>query len=195
MRSRCVVLLPALRGRRGAGSRSRDGGPTLWLSGVCWAVMFTAFMVALTMTTRRQRARDDGARAAADGAARALRARPPAAGAHLGGGRSSPAPASPGCTRNEVGRGRRAPPRRQRGRARRAARRRDQLDRDPAQPAAAAADLLPAVLIGAAAVGAADLAAGAAVQRLARTTSAARAARRRPARDPVPDVGRRGARR
>ena len=25
--------------------------PTLWLSGLCWAVMFTAFMVAITMTT------------------------------------------------------------------------------------------------------------------------------------------------
>jgi drug/metabolite transporter (DMT)-like permease len=29
----------------------RRGGRTLWLSGVCWAVMFTAFMVALTLTT------------------------------------------------------------------------------------------------------------------------------------------------
>ena len=29
----------------------RSGGATLWLSGLCWAVMFTAFMVAITMTT------------------------------------------------------------------------------------------------------------------------------------------------
>jgi drug/metabolite transporter (DMT)-like permease len=29
----------------------RQGGVSLWLSGVCWSVMFTAFMLALTMTT------------------------------------------------------------------------------------------------------------------------------------------------
>ena len=29
----------------------RDGGVTLWLSGLCWCVMFTAFMVAITLTT------------------------------------------------------------------------------------------------------------------------------------------------
>jgi drug/metabolite transporter (DMT)-like permease len=29
----------------------KSGGRTLWLSGVCWSVMFTAFMVALTLTT------------------------------------------------------------------------------------------------------------------------------------------------
>ena len=29
----------------------RDGGRTLWLSGACWSVMFTAFMLALTLTT------------------------------------------------------------------------------------------------------------------------------------------------
>jgi drug/metabolite transporter (DMT)-like permease len=28
----------------------RTGGRTLWLSGVCWSVMFTAFMVAITLT-------------------------------------------------------------------------------------------------------------------------------------------------
>jgi drug/metabolite transporter (DMT)-like permease len=27
------------------------GGPALWISGVCWAVMYTAFMVALTLTS------------------------------------------------------------------------------------------------------------------------------------------------
>jgi drug/metabolite transporter (DMT)-like permease len=29
----------------------KSGGRTLWLSGVCWSVMFTAFMVAITLTT------------------------------------------------------------------------------------------------------------------------------------------------
>lgn len=29
----------------------REGGPLLWASGVCWAVMFTAFMWALSLTT------------------------------------------------------------------------------------------------------------------------------------------------
>jgi drug/metabolite transporter (DMT)-like permease len=29
----------------------KHGGRTLWLSGVCWSAMFTAFMVALTLTT------------------------------------------------------------------------------------------------------------------------------------------------
>jgi drug/metabolite transporter (DMT)-like permease len=29
----------------------KSGGRTLWLSGVCWSVMFTAFMVALTLTS------------------------------------------------------------------------------------------------------------------------------------------------
>ena len=29
----------------------RQGGPLLWWSGLCWAVMFTAFMVAMTLTT------------------------------------------------------------------------------------------------------------------------------------------------
>jgi drug/metabolite transporter (DMT)-like permease len=29
----------------------RDGGRTLWISGLCWSVMYTAFMVAITLTT------------------------------------------------------------------------------------------------------------------------------------------------
>ena len=29
----------------------KRGGRTLWLSGACWSVMFTAFMVAITLTT------------------------------------------------------------------------------------------------------------------------------------------------
>ena len=52
-----LVILPMLRGRAvftklakqiiGSGSSSI----ALWLSGLCWSVMFTAYMVALTMTT------------------------------------------------------------------------------------------------------------------------------------------------
>jgi len=44
------LILGALRGQ--ALWRSlRQGGGWLWLSGLCWAVMFTAFMVALTLTS------------------------------------------------------------------------------------------------------------------------------------------------
>ena len=46
-----VVLLAWLRGSRSLVATLRSGGATLWLSGLCWAVMFTAFMVAITMTT------------------------------------------------------------------------------------------------------------------------------------------------
>ena len=46
-----VVLLTAVRGARPLAKALRSGGATLWLSGLCWAVMFTAFMVAITMTT------------------------------------------------------------------------------------------------------------------------------------------------
>ena len=46
-----VVLLGGLRGWRPLARTLRWGGATLWLSGLCWAVMFTAFMVAITMTT------------------------------------------------------------------------------------------------------------------------------------------------
>lgn len=45
-----LVILPLVQGRT-VFSRIRNGGPALWLSGVCWSVMFTAFMVALTLTT------------------------------------------------------------------------------------------------------------------------------------------------
>jgi drug/metabolite transporter (DMT)-like permease len=45
------VLLSWLRGPRVLWGALRDGGRTLWLSGLCWSVMFTAFMVALTLTT------------------------------------------------------------------------------------------------------------------------------------------------
>jgi drug/metabolite transporter (DMT)-like permease len=45
-----LVILPFFQGRE-AFVRIRRGGWPLWLSGLCWSVMFTAFMVALTMTS------------------------------------------------------------------------------------------------------------------------------------------------
>ena len=45
-----LVLLPLTQGRT-VFINMRQGGSSLWLSGVCWSVMFTAFMLALTMTT------------------------------------------------------------------------------------------------------------------------------------------------
>ena len=45
-----LVILPLFKGRVVFG-QMRNGGKALWLSGVCWSVMFTAFMVALTLTT------------------------------------------------------------------------------------------------------------------------------------------------
>ena len=45
-----LVLLPFFQGRV-VFFRMRHGGPAFWLSGLCWSVMFTAFMVALTLTT------------------------------------------------------------------------------------------------------------------------------------------------
>ncbi len=45
-----LVILPYFQGRA-VFSNIRSGGRALWVSGVCWSVMFTAFMVALTLTT------------------------------------------------------------------------------------------------------------------------------------------------
>jgi drug/metabolite transporter (DMT)-like permease len=45
-----LVILPFFQGRH-VFARLRAGGGWLWLSGVCWSVMFTAFMVALTLTS------------------------------------------------------------------------------------------------------------------------------------------------
>lgn len=45
-----AIMLPAIRGRAMLVRSLRAGGKTLWLSGLCWCVMFTAFMVAITMT-------------------------------------------------------------------------------------------------------------------------------------------------
>ena len=46
-----TLLLGWLRGFANLGRALRHGDATLWLSGACWAVMFTAFMIAITMTT------------------------------------------------------------------------------------------------------------------------------------------------
>ena len=45
-----LAILPLFQGRV-VFYKIRDGGRALWLSGFCWSVMFTAFMVALTLTT------------------------------------------------------------------------------------------------------------------------------------------------
>lgn len=45
-----LVILPLWRGRA-VFSQIRHGGRALWISGVCWTVMFTAFMVALTLAS------------------------------------------------------------------------------------------------------------------------------------------------
>lgn len=46
-----VILLSLLRGPATLWRSIRQGGVALWVSGVCWSVMFTAFMLAITMTT------------------------------------------------------------------------------------------------------------------------------------------------
>lgn len=45
-----LVILPAWQGRA-VFDKIRRGGAALWVSGLCWCVMFTAFMLALTMTS------------------------------------------------------------------------------------------------------------------------------------------------
>ena len=45
-----LVILSVWQGRK-VWSDIRRGGALLWLSGLCWCVMFTAFMVALTLTS------------------------------------------------------------------------------------------------------------------------------------------------
>ena len=45
-----LVILPLFKGKAVFGQMLK-GGSALWLSGLCWSVMFTAFMVALTLTT------------------------------------------------------------------------------------------------------------------------------------------------
>ena len=46
-----VVLLSWLKGPGPLWAALRGGGRAMWLSGVCWAVMYTAFMMALTLTS------------------------------------------------------------------------------------------------------------------------------------------------
>ncbi len=46
-----LLLLSWLRGAEAVWRSVRSGGTTAWASACCWAVMFTAFMLALTMTT------------------------------------------------------------------------------------------------------------------------------------------------
>lgn len=46
-----AILLPWLRGPATLVRSLRQGGLTLWVSGLCWCAMFTAFMVAITLTT------------------------------------------------------------------------------------------------------------------------------------------------
>ena len=45
-----LVILPLFQGWA-VFTRLLQGGKSLWLSGLCWSVMFTAFMVAITLTT------------------------------------------------------------------------------------------------------------------------------------------------
>ncbi len=45
-----LVLLPLLQGRA-VFYKIRHAGVALWVSGICWATMFTAYMVAFTLTT------------------------------------------------------------------------------------------------------------------------------------------------
>jgi drug/metabolite transporter (DMT)-like permease len=45
-----LVILPFFQGRE-VFTKIRRGGGALWLSGLCWSVMFTAFMMALTLTS------------------------------------------------------------------------------------------------------------------------------------------------
>jgi drug/metabolite transporter (DMT)-like permease len=46
-----IALLVWLRGPGPLWRSLRSGGRAMWISGLCWSVMFTAFMVAITMTT------------------------------------------------------------------------------------------------------------------------------------------------
>ena len=48
--SALLVLLARLRGVAALKKSLLSADATLWLSSGCWAVMFTAFMVAITMT-------------------------------------------------------------------------------------------------------------------------------------------------
>lgn len=45
-----LIILPVWQGRA-VFTKLRHGGRELWVSGLCWSVMFTAFMVALTLAS------------------------------------------------------------------------------------------------------------------------------------------------
>ena len=45
-----AIILPIIHGKALL-SKFKQGGLYLWVSGVCWSIMFTAFMTALTMTS------------------------------------------------------------------------------------------------------------------------------------------------
>lgn len=45
-----LFILPLMRGR-GVFANIRHASQSFWISGVCWSVMFTAYMVALTLTS------------------------------------------------------------------------------------------------------------------------------------------------
>ncbi|MDH4134491.1 MAG: DMT family transporter [Gammaproteobacteria bacterium] len=45
-----AVILPLWQGR-GIWRKFRSASPALWVSGVCWSLMFTSFMLALTLTS------------------------------------------------------------------------------------------------------------------------------------------------
>lgn len=46
-----LVILPFFQGPSAVFRKLKGGGWPLWLSGICWSIMFTAFMVALTLTS------------------------------------------------------------------------------------------------------------------------------------------------
>lgn len=46
-----LLMLGWMRGPRALWHSVRNGGRALWISGFCWCVMYTAFMMALTLTT------------------------------------------------------------------------------------------------------------------------------------------------
>lgn len=45
-----LLILPLFQGRD-VFRRMRSGGPSLWISGICWCGMFTFFMLAITLTS------------------------------------------------------------------------------------------------------------------------------------------------
>jgi drug/metabolite transporter (DMT)-like permease len=46
-----LVILPLVQGSQVFARLRQRGNAALWISGLCWSVMFTAFMVALTLTS------------------------------------------------------------------------------------------------------------------------------------------------